>query len=61
MRVAPFDLDFSAPGRDKALKEGIDIAQDVTLDKDVNRFKVVIFDRGSNTVGSPTVPITAAH
>jgi hypothetical protein len=61
--VAPLDLHFSASERDKVLKEGIDIAEDVALDKDVNRFKVVVFDRGSNTVGSLTIPIgsTAPH
>lgn len=54
--MVPIDLHFSPAERDRAYKEGIAFEQDVTLEKDVNRLRFVVFDRGSNTLGSLTIP-----
>jgi len=56
--MVPIDLHYSAAERDQAYKEGIAFAQDVSLEKDVNKLRLVVFDRGSNTVGSLTIPIS---
>jgi len=55
--MIPIDLHYSAAERDQAYKEGIAFAQDVSLEKDVNKLRLVVFDRGSNAVGSLTMPV----
>jgi len=58
--VVPMDLHLSAQDRDKALQQGIPFAQDVTLPGQVEKIRVVVFDRGSNAIGSVTLPVPAA-
>lgn len=57
--LIPFDLHYNAAERDHSLKEGIPFAQDVKIGKDVSKVRMVVFDRGSNAVGSLTIPIQA--
>jgi VWFA-related protein len=57
--IVPLDIHYSARERDNALREGIALAQDLTLDKNVNRLRFIVFDRGSNTIGSLTIPVSA--
>jgi VWFA-related protein len=57
--VAPLDIDFSAAERDQALRDGIDITEKLTASKGESKFRVMVFDRGSNAVGSVTIPAAA--
>jgi hypothetical protein len=54
--ITAIDLHFSPAERETSYKEGIAFEQDLTLEEDVRRLRVVVFDRGSNTVGSLTIP-----
>ncbi|HEX4276250.1 MAG TPA: VWA domain-containing protein [Bryobacteraceae bacterium] len=58
--IAPLDLHYTAAQRDAALKEGISIAQNLTLASGVNKLRLIVFDRNSNTVGSLTIPVRVA-
>jgi hypothetical protein len=58
--LTPIDLRFSAAERDRSYREGIPFAQDLTLEKDVNKLRLIVFDRGSNTIGSLTIPEAGA-
>jgi len=55
--ISPLDLHYSAEDRDKALKEGIAFAHDVPVGPNVNKLRLVLLDRGSNAVGSLTIPV----
>ena len=57
--VIPIDLRYSGEQRDKSYKEGIDFAQDINLAKDVNKVRLIVFDRGANAIGSLTIPVNA--
>lgn len=54
--VVPLDIEFSAAERDQALRDGIDISEKLTASQGESRFRVMVFDRGSNAVGSVTIP-----
>ena len=54
------DLHYTAQERDLALKEGISFARDITVAEDVHRLRLIVFDRGSDTVGSVTIGLPAA-
>ena len=54
--IVPLDLSYSAGELDKILKDGIDFSLELTLEGDVSRIRFIVFDRGSNTVGSLTIP-----
>jgi VWFA-related protein len=51
------DLHFSGEERDKALREGIAFARSVALPPEVRAVRLIVFDRGSNAIGSVTVPV----
>jgi VWFA-related protein len=57
--VIPLDLHLSAQDRDKALQQGIGFVQDVTLPQEVKTVRLIVFDRGSNAIGSVTMPLPA--
>jgi len=57
--LAPVDIHYSAQERDRAFEEGLPFTQDLTLENDVRRLRFIVFDRGSNTVGSLTIPLTS--
>ena len=52
----PLDLHYSAQERDEALKNGIDFAQNVPGAQSGTQFRIIVFDRGSNAIGSLTLP-----
>jgi hypothetical protein len=54
--IASLDVDYNAEQRDKALQDGIDFAEDIPLGHPGTQFRIVVFDRGSNAVGSLTIP-----
>ena len=57
--MAPVEIHYSAQERDRAFEEGLPFTQDLTLGKDVRRLRFIVFDHGSNTVGSLTIPLTS--
>jgi len=55
--TVPIDIHYSAAERDDSYKAGIGFTKDVTLEKDVSRLRFIVFDRGSNNIGSLTIPV----
>jgi hypothetical protein len=53
----PLDLHYTAAERERALQDGIAFSQDVTFPAPVSALRLIVFDRGSNTVGSLTLPV----
>lgn len=58
-QLMPLDLHYTAQQRDQVLKEGIPFTSDVPLGANLKGVRAVVFDRGSDTVGSVTIPIKA--
>jgi len=58
--VTPIDLHLSAQDHDRALKEGIGFVQDMELPEEMEKVRLIVFDRGSNAIGSVTIPVPAA-
>ena len=54
------ELHLSAHDHDKALQQGIGFAQDLTLSEDMDKVRLIVFDRGSNAIGSVTMPVPEA-
>ena len=59
--VIPFDLHYSAEEREKARNEGIVFARGVPVSDQVGRLRFIVFDRGSNAIGSLTFPVNASQ
>jgi hypothetical protein len=55
----PLDVHLSAQDRDKALQEGIGFVRSVALPEDAKAVRLIVFDRGSNAIGSVTMPVPA--
>jgi VWFA-related protein len=55
--VIPLDLHYSAQERDRALQQGILFGQNVTIAEDLKKIRLIVFDRGSNAIGSVTIPV----
>ena len=54
--VAPIDLHLNQQDYDRALKEGVAFKQEVPTGGMGTQFRIIVFDRGSNAVGSLTLP-----
>lgn len=52
----PVDVHYNLQQHDQALTDGIDFAQDVPVGGNGTQFRIIVFDRGSNAVGSITIP-----
>jgi VWFA-related protein len=50
--VTPLDLHLSAQDYDKALQQGISFVQDMALAQEIKTVRFIVFDRGSNAIGS---------
>lgn len=57
-KVMPFDLHYTAEERDKARNEGILFASNIPISDRVGRVRLVVFDRGSNAIGSLTFALS---
>jgi hypothetical protein len=57
--VMPFDLHYSAAEREKARSEGISFTQKVAIGDQLGKVRIIVFDRGSNAIGSLTIPMSA--
>jgi VWFA-related protein len=58
--LVPLDLHLTAPERDKLLQEGVPYSQDIVLKSEINKLRLIVYDRNSNAVGSVTVPVPEA-
>jgi hypothetical protein len=58
--VTPLEVYFNAQDHDKALAQGIGLVQDMTLPADAENVRLIVFDRGSNAIGSVTMPVPEA-
>ena len=50
------DLHYTAAERDQVLRDGIAFTRTLTPSQGENKFRVMVFDRSSNSVGSITIP-----
>lgn len=57
-RVIPLDVHYSAEEREKARNEGIVFSSSVPVSDQVGRLRLIVFDRGSNAIGSLTFPLS---
>jgi len=57
--VIPLDLQYNAMERDKAVRDGIAFSNSVLLGEQMNKVRLIVFDRGSNAVGSLTIPVNS--
>ena len=55
--LSPLDLHLTAQERDKFLREGIPYSQDVVLTPEMNKLRLIVYDRNSNAIGSVTVSV----
>jgi VWFA-related protein len=55
--VIPLDLHYSDEERERALQQGILFGQNVTLAEELKKIRMIVFDRGSNAIGSVTIPV----
>jgi VWFA-related protein len=56
-RIVGLSPRYSVQQRDQVLTNGIDFNQDLKVDVNVSKIRFIVFDRGSNAVGSITVPV----
>jgi len=60
--VFPVPLDYARQDLEQVRREGIPLAQNQELGKDVRRIRLIVFDPGSNAIGSLTIPVnTTLH
>jgi VWFA-related protein len=57
--ITPLDLHYNGEGRDQALKQGIPFVRDIAIGAGVRNIRLIVFDRGSDTVGSVTMGVPA--
>ena len=55
--AAPLDIHLSAAERDKALEQGIPYERDLYFDNSVQTLRMIVYDRGTEAVGSLTIPV----
>ena len=58
--LIPLDIEYGEQDHDKALKQGIGFVEDLTLEENMQAFRLIVFDRASNAIGSVTIPVPAA-
>ena len=58
--VTPLEVHFNAQDHDKVVAQGIDLVQNITLPADAENVRLIVFDRGSNAIGSVTMPMPEA-
>jgi hypothetical protein len=59
--MIPLELHYTVQDRDKALRQGISFVQNVTVADAMKFVRLIVFDRGSNAIGSVTMPVPAAR
>jgi hypothetical protein len=56
-QIIPLDLHYSAEERERVLKEGIGFSRNLTITDQLSKMRLIVYDRGSNAVGSLTIPL----
>lgn len=59
-RIIGFNPHYSAAERDKVLQNGIDFNQDMKVEANMKEIRFILYDRGSNAIGSVTIPVNNA-
>ena len=54
--ITAVNLHGNAQERDAALKEGIDFAENTPASQGGYKFRILVFDRGSDAIGTLTIP-----
>lgn len=54
--ITPLDFHYSPQQRDDVLHRGIEFAQNVPVGRPGSQLRIIVYDRGSNAVGSLTIP-----
>jgi VWFA-related protein len=58
--IVPLDLHQDEQQLDQARKQGIPYSEDLALPENVKAVRLIVFDSGSNAVGSVSIPVQAA-
>jgi hypothetical protein len=58
-KIVPLDLHFTVAERDKALSEGIRLSRSLSIEGELRKVRLIIYDRSSNAVGSLTMAVNA--
>jgi VWFA-related protein len=58
--LIPLDLHLSAADHEKVLQQGIEFVQDIAFAEEIKTVRLIVFDSGSNAIGSVTMPLPAA-
>jgi VWFA-related protein len=56
-KVVPLDLNLTGEEHAKALKEGIAFPEEVNLENNIQKVRLMVFDRETHAVGSLTIPL----
>jgi VWFA-related protein len=56
-RIFPQDLHYSAAEREKHLKDGIVLSEDVPAANQFKKVRLIVYDRNSASIGSLTLPV----
>lgn len=59
--VIPFDVHYSAEEREMARSEGIVFSRSVPVSDQISGLRFIVFDRGSNAIGSLTFALNAPN
>ena len=59
--ISNLDVTYSADQRDQVLKDGIPCARDVKMAENAKALRLIVFDRGSNTIGSVSMPVSVGQ
>jgi len=54
------DVRLNDQQREQALADGISVTENLTMDDNIRSLRLVVFDRGSDTVGSVSIPLKQA-
>jgi VWFA-related protein len=57
-KVVPFDVQYSAAERDKALEEGIAFSRNFPVAERLGKVRLIVYDRNSTAIGSLTMPVS---
>jgi VWFA-related protein len=58
--MLPLSLNYDAEAWETTMKEGIEFLRGVSLEDGLSQFRVVVFDYGSNALGSLTIPVASS-
>lgn len=60
-KIEPLNLNYTAAQRDTALKDGIAFSRNFPIAGNFRTVRFIVYDRGSNAIGSLTIPVNQPH